>query len=442
MNLRYDNGWNPPHSAYVGDGPIPTWDINSVPDFYRYADEALEHSQKWQNSGTTFIELLKGIGGSVPFIGNLFNAVGNIALNAWHRGDVNIANSRRRLESRYADWYNSPVQQLKRARIAGINPFMQNYVKSLPHEVPQVETVPNQGFSLNTESLAGLINAFTNANVAESRIHNLDSLTAINEYKENFLYPQLYEANGYANSISQLQVAWEEKNYDFERLLKQQILQVQYENSLIETGKGLMEVLTPIPGSFVRVDPVAGTLLVQVPDDEGNKIDYELSQLPFDKLPPFLQKKLTDIWSTRQLTDSKTQLNTIIGNTQSALGGLYNANRQKVDIYCNEYEKTGLWPDSDAFLRAAAGSIPWSYINKAQANQLGWDAANAAVGLGADATKILLNHGVGSFFGMKKGAYLQSVKDAGRYRLPKGASPYINADWNSYSSPYNYNFIY
>lgn len=429
MNLRLSSGYHPNYGfdpdGYFGAMDPRSWDQQATPKWILEGEESYSEPPRGPVVANSFLELYKGFAKMFPMIAPFANAAASFMQNRLNRQNVAWQNKKSEFEARRADWYNSPVQQLKRLKAAGLNPFMQSYVKNYPANVPSYEAFRVDSPQYANESISSILNALTNYQLSQYRADNLDSLTAINDYKAMYLLPQLFDRNNYVNSIMELQVAWETKNYEYERQVKQNILNAQYELALIDTAQGIMENSAQIPGSYVKVDPVAGTLFVQIPDENGNVHEYGLHELPFDKLPPHLQKILTDVWSERTMTISKSQLNTIIGNTQSALGGLYNANRQKVEIYVNEWEKFKIWPDADPVLRAATGSLDWSNLWKMTGYNTANRAINTAMDIGAAFAnpKYLLSGGNPTSYPYGQTPMASPIKPE-PLNIPRGAKPY------------------
>lgn len=327
--------------------------------------------------------------GSIPYIGGFLKSFATLMSQPFKRQVAKDFNAMQRAQSLYENWYNSPAQQVKRLRVAGINPYQQSAVKSMPSSSPSYQFyAPSAPNFPNT--FAQDLSALSNYQAMPYKIDNLQSLTDINNFKLNYLLPQLFERNGYINNIISLQSAWEDGNYNKERELKQNLLQTQYMNSLADIAENII-MLSPADGRTL-VDPVRGTLEFEFNDSpDGVPRVLTLNQLTFAEAPIFAQQaflKTLAIQNGAELSEAQRNYYIQAANNQSMMAALNQFNADKLNLYLETYRRTGVWPNEDPVLRAAVGLMDWEDVwQQAGFNLLTGSAAKGVDYVGKYATK-------------------------------------------------------
>lgn len=396
------------------------WDAAATPSWLVEQEEELNRTEKRNTAAINAVRSIQEIASKLPFIGLLSTAF-NIPLASLNQKSVWIANERRKLEARRADWYNSPAQQMKRLLKAGVNPYVSQSVHSVPSVVPSVDYYTAPPVS-SPDSFSSVMNALTNFRVSDARIANLSSLTDINSYKHDFLLPQLYDRNGYLNNILELQSAWESGNYDKERQIKQNLLDISYRQAVVDLGQGIMENSADIPNSKTYVDVEQGKIYVDLIDDHGFAKTIDLGDVPFKRLPPYLQKIYNDMAVKSDLRTSTVNLNSAQAATTSALGFLYNSRRQLLDAEFDDYKKTGFWRTDDPVLRAMAGVANTSAVWKRLGLNIVDDAAGTLMDVGAAWANPAT---LGKLFQGSQPAIPSLPGTPQPLKIPRGSTPYI-----------------
>ena len=340
----------------TGDGSsgMPTsmdwWNDEAVPQHIRDAfyDEENNSSVKFGLGWSSFIN---DFAASVPVVGGLLKAFSNLYSNANNSLITDIKNRREQIQAAYENWYNSPKQQVLRMRAAGLNPYNTSFIRSFPAAHPAIDAYQFPVFNPSS-TFASDLNAMVNYANMPYRQANLESLTDINNYKVSMLLPQIYERNGYVNGLMELQVAWEEKNYDKERQIKQDMLNTSYRLSLADLGEQIMLLQPNFEGGRTVVNPDAGTI-DYINTADGSSVD--LTDMKFSELPIVIQQAFTNILSKRGLTDAQINYYNAQANTTSALGALYNVNQSQLQYNLDNYKRTGVLPTDDYVLRSLAG---------------------------------------------------------------------------------------
>lgn len=404
--LQWDQWLDKPHDPNA-------WEERAIPSYLKNAEYQLDENERKYSHALANTQLAQSLVNAIPAIGPLLSGIFNIPLSVINKQIVENTNRRNEYNARYADWYNSPRMQMRRARAAGINPFMQGYVKSYPANIPNISAY-QAPYKQSTP--AEVSNALNNLALGSARISNLSSLTDINDYKLNNLLPQLFDRNGYLNSIYSLQAAWEEGNYFYERQLKQNILDISYKNSLAQFAENVMLLAPNVEDGRVQVNPESGSITYLSGDKE-----IDLTDLPLSQWPVFLQTAYTNNLSKQNLTSAQVNYYLSQANTSSALGALYNANAERVNIEVKSYKDTGIWATDDPVLRAAAGLTDWKYIWEQEGVKAASTLFDAGVNVGA------------SYLKPSKGVKIPAptpsttppvINKPQELRIPRGARPY------------------
>lgn len=396
----------------------------------RYANSRLGQRERRQKN---FADVMKALATAIPFFGQF-------AGNLFNRLDTEMANyeynRKQTTQSIMANRYNSPRNQMRRMMQAGINPFYAaGMVKNMPYEAPAYQPLsPYMSPVGSPVSPMEVANYFQRERMNEARIDNLSSLTDINTYKEEMLYPQIFAKNGYMNDILLLQSDWAKGNYDYQQQVLQNMLDVKYMHSLALLGEEMMRILPHKDNTKIIVDAYNGTILFQERLEDGTFKNYDLSELSFDELPTAYQELLYNVSDTHQLRQADISLRGSQKSyteqqeaTSSVLATVYNQNARQLRVANDQYQTTGTWPTDDYTIRAAAGAMPWSTLIGSDAYSLGLRAMN----VGVDVGKFAATKGIESMF--------QTPQVMPMPKVPKGARPFIkyNDSWNGqYTTPY------
>lgn len=316
---------------------------------------------KLNRAARDFSSFIGDVAGSIPILGGFLKSINNLTLNKFNQAVTDDYNAMQRAQAVFENWYNSPSQQLQRLRKAGINPYQANAVKSMPAASPNFQMYNAPVHSIPS-TFAADVNALSNLAKVPYQIDNLQSLTDLNNYKHDFLFPQIFEKNGYVNNLLSLQSAWEDGNYKKERQIKQDLLQISSTFSLAKLGEEIM-MLQPADGR-TNIDAVNGQVFFTREVDGKDEV-YDLSQLPFDQAPIFLQQaylKTLAFQNGAELSEAQRSYYTSAANNQSMLASLNKFNADKLDLYLSTYRRTGVWPNEDPVLRSAAGLMDWEDV--------------------------------------------------------------------------------
>lgn len=362
----YQTSWGHSGRNPSNDDPVEWWNDVAVPLYLRqpYLDNSDEnfanrYHRFAHNLSNTFGEAFAAI----PFIGPLIKAGFQLNNNAFNQAETERFNRLAQAQANYENWFNSPRNQVRKLRVAGINPYQNGAVKIFPSAHPDMRYYQAPPPTYNS-SFAQDLAAIGNYESLPYKITNLESLTDINAFKLDFLLPQLVEKNGYINNILSLQSAWEDGNYKKEREIKQQLLQTQYMNSLAEVGQNII-MLSPVDGRTL-IDPVRGTMTFEF-NDSPNGIPrvLTLNQLTFAEAPIFAQQaflKTLAIQNGAELSQAQRSYYIDAANNQSMMAALNKFNADKLELYLDTYHRTGVWPNEDPVLRSAAGLMDWGDV--------------------------------------------------------------------------------
>lgn len=360
-------------SGRLGSGPESNqphnpewWNDVAVPEYIRNQGQYWNDNSRNVKLDYFASNFADGIGefvGSIPYVGGFLKFLSTQFSQPWKNQLTKDYNAMQRAQSLYDNWYNSPAQQVKRLRLAGLNPYQQTAVKSMPASSPTYQFfVPSTPNYPNT--FAQDLTALSNYQSMPYKIDNLRSLTDINDFKLNYLLPQLFDKNGYVNNILSLQSAWEDGNYSKERQIKQDLLQAQYMISLAEIGENII-MLSPVDGRTL-IDPVRGTMEFEFNDSpDGIPRVLTLNQLTFAEAPIFAQQaflKTLAIQNGAELSEAQRSYYIDAANNQSMMAALNKFNADKLELYLDTYHRTGVWPNEDPVLRAAAGLMDWEDV--------------------------------------------------------------------------------
>lgn len=388
----YHTDWGHSGKQPHNSDPVEWWNDVAVPLYLRqpYLDNSDENfANRYHKFAHNLSNVLGDAFGSIPFLGPLIKAGFALNNNAFNQAEVERYNKLQQAQANYENWLNSPVNQVKKMRAAGINPYQSGAVKMMPAVHPDLHFYQAPSPSYNS-TFAQDLQAIGNYQAIPYKLANLQSLTDINAFKLNYLLPQLFERNGYINNIISLQSAWEDGNYNKERELKQNLLQTQYMNSLADIAENII-MLSPADGRTL-VDPVRGTLEFEFNDSpDGVPRVLTLSQLTFAEAPIFAQQaflKTLAIQNGAELSEAQRKYYIQAANNQSMMAALNQFNADKLNLYLETYRRTGVWPNEDPVLRAAVGLMDWEDVwQQAGFNLLTGSAAKGVDYVGKYATK-------------------------------------------------------
>lgn len=343
-----------PDYPVILDAGVPANIRDKYNDYSRRAYRAKRIFNGWWTGMDVFTDIMSRID-------PLFKIAKPFIANARNRFNTEYEQKQADNKAAFANWYNSPAEQMRRMRKAGINPFFAgNNIRNFPAETGEVmrypETVTSDFDFLDYANLE-LKDKLTTA-----KIDNLQSVTEINNYQHDYIMPQIFEKNGYLNKLSELEAAYAENNYEWTERTKRELLETRLALARNDMIKDFIKLGSMKPGYRTYADMSTGNVYYENLET-GEKIN--LMQVPVNELPIEYQEYLYGIKNSNVVSAAQAASLRANASSANALSALYGTQEEKLNKALTQYEESGTWPDDDPVIRAAAGYIDWETMLKA-----------------------------------------------------------------------------